>query len=62
MKDAGAEQDEKPKKVIVDCGYKFPPKRTRREWNDIYKLKMRGLEIIQMEYLGRRSIFSDGDR
>lgn len=46
------------KKKIVDCGYKFPPKRTAREWREICRTKIQQLEAIQYTYMGRTSIFT----
>ncbi len=36
-----------------DTNYVFPPKRTKREWNEIYRTKIRQLEAIAWSYLGK---------
>lgn len=44
--------DDKKKKIVVN--YKFPPKRTAREWRQLTNDKLRQYETIASSYLGKK--------
>lgn len=49
----------KPKGPPVD--YKFPPKRSAKEWRQLTQDKLRQLENIAMSYMGKPSYGGGGN-